>query len=178
MLTTAIAIAAAGIALALAVTAAGGTGARAASGAAPSFSLPATDGTSVSLTSLRGSPALLYFNEGVGCDACFYQQAKIEAATADFERAGVRVVPIAVNSADQLRAEMQRFGLVTPFLVDADRSVSAAYKTIGKGHHADLPGHSFVLVDAKGQLRWRLDDPSMFVDPARLLRDVNEVLGR
>lgn len=159
----------------LAIASSGG-GARTATGRAPGFSLPSTDGRTVSLAGLRGQPALLYFSEGVGCDPCFYQQAKIEEIQAAFDKAGLRVVPIVVNPADQVRAELRRFGLETPFLIDADRRVSKAYETIGTGHHADLPGHSFVLVDGSGRLRWRLDEPSMYVDPQRLLRDATAAL--
>lgn len=38
----------------------------------------------------------------------------------------------------------------TPFLLD-DGTVSEAYGTLGKGMHAGLPGHSFVLIDKHGQ---------------------------
>ncbi|MBN9328123.1 MAG: redoxin domain-containing protein, partial [Cellulomonas sp.] len=37
---------------------------------APDFTLTATDGTSATLSALRGKPVLLYFSEGAGCDAC------------------------------------------------------------------------------------------------------------
>jgi peroxiredoxin len=144
---------------------------------ASSFELPSTDGSTVSLADHRGHDVLLYFNEGVGCDACFYQQARIEAEQQRFDDAGLVVLPVVVNSAEQVRPELQRFGLRTPYLIDADRRVSAAYDTIGRGHHADLPGHSFVLVDGGGKLRWRLDEPSMFVEPERLVAGAEAALG-
>ena len=145
---------------------------------APDFELTTTDGRTVSLADHRRHDVLLYFSEGVGCDACFYQQARIEAEQQRFTDAGLTVVPVVVNRAADVRRELDRFGLTTPFLIDADRSVSAAYDTIGRGHHADLPGHSFVLVDGDGNLRWRMDEPSMFVEPERLVRGALDALGR
>lgn len=143
---------------------------------ASGFELPSTDGTTVSLADHRGHNVLLYFNEGVGCDACFYQQARIEAEQQRFDDAGLVVLPVVVNPAQQVAPELERFGLTTPYLIDADRRVSAAYDTIGRGHHADLPGHSFVLVDGNGRLRWRLDEPSMFVEPQRLVEGARVAL--
>lgn len=146
--------------------------------AAPGFELASTDGTNVSLSGHRGHDVLLYFSEGVGCDACFYQQARIEQEQQLLTAAGLTIVPIVVNPAADVRRELDRFGLTTPFLIDADRSVSAAYDTIGRGHHADLPGHTFVLVDGDGNMRWRLDEPSMFVEPSRLVDGAVGALGR
>lgn len=120
----------------------------------------------------------LYFSEGVGCDACFYQQARIEAEQGRFSDAGLTVVPVVVNPADAVRRELARFRLATPFLVDPDRAVSAAYDTLGRGHHPGPPGHSFVLVDRDGNLRWRTDEPSMFVEPAGLVAAATRALGR
>jgi len=145
---------------------------------APEFELSSTDGDVVSLADHRGHDVLLYFSEGVGCDACFYQQAQIEASQQAFADAGLTVLPVVVNPAADVRRELDRFGVTTPFLIDPDRSVSDAYDTIGLGHHADLPGHSFVLVDGDGTMRWRMDEPSMFVDPGRLVDGARQALGR
>jgi peroxiredoxin len=145
---------------------------------APSFELASTDGHTVSLADHLGHDVLLYFSEGVGCDSCFYQQASIEAEQQRLTDAELMVVPVVVNPATDVRRELDRFGLTTPFLIDTDRSVSAAYDTIGRGHHADLPGHSFVLVDREGTLRWRLDEPSMFVEPSRLIEGATRALSR
>jgi peroxiredoxin len=146
--------------------------------AAPSFELESTAGGTVSSNDLRGRDVLLYFSEGVGCDVCFYQQAMIEKEQQRLADAGLAIVPIVVNPAPDVRRELARFEITTPFLIDSDRSVSAAYDTIGRGHHADLPGHSFILVDRAGRMRWRLDDPSMYVEPAVLIRQAVAALGR
>ncbi|HEX6581791.1 MAG TPA: peroxiredoxin family protein [Actinomycetota bacterium] len=139
---------------------------------APAFTLASTAGDPVSLADYRGQDVLLYFSEGAGCDSCFYQMADLEDNAAKLSASGLSVVPIVVNPADQVLAEMGRFGLTTPFLIDADRSVSDAYGVVGTGMHADLPGHSFVLVDGSGRIAWRGDYPSMFVSADQLLSDI------
>ena len=74
---------------------------------APDFTLPTSDGRSVSLSSLRGSPVLLYFSEGAGCDACLLQMNQIERDPA-FAAAGITVLPIVMNTAAQITADMTR----------------------------------------------------------------------
>jgi peroxiredoxin len=139
---------------------------------APTFTLPSTGGGSVSLADFRGKDVLLYFSEGVGCDACFYQMQNLEQNATKLSAEGITVVPIVVNPADQVRVELDRFGLRTPFLVDANESVSSSYGVIGTGMHANLPGHSFILVDAAGRIAWSGDYPSMFVTTDQLLSDI------
>ena len=142
-------------------------------GAAPTFDLPSTDGSQVSLSSYKGRDVLLYFSEGVGCDPCFQQMNEIEADGRLADK-GLDVVPIVINDPDSVRGELSRFGIRTPFLLDQDKSVSGAYGVLGTGHHADLPGHSFILVGADGNIRWRRDYAVMFLTADDLMADLDE----
>lgn len=147
-----------------------------ATGPAPSFRLASTDGAEVSLADYRGRNVLLYFNEGVGCDACFFQTGKLEADQT-FKGLDVTLLPIVMNAAAQVETELRRFGLQTPYLVDPDGSVSRAYDVLGTGHHANLPGHSFILVGPDGRMRWRGDYPGMWIEPAELASTVRAELA-
>ncbi|GIV00294.1 MAG: peroxiredoxin [Actinomycetota bacterium] len=139
---------------------------------APGFTLPSTHGGSVALSDLRGRAVLLYFSEGVGCDPCFSQMVELERNADLLADAGLTVLPVVVNPAAGVRRELARFGIRTPFLIDADRSVSAAYGVLGQGMHPDLPGHTFVLVDEEGRIRREVTYPSMFVETEALLDDL------
>lgn len=143
---------------------------------APDFTLSTTAGTTVSLSQFRGHPVLLYFNEGAGCDACTMQLAAIERDQAAFDALGVKVLPIVMNSPAQIQPDLDRFKVTTPVLID-DGTVSAAYDTLGKGMHAGLPGHSFVLIDSNGTQLWYGEYPSMWLDPATLLSEITTRLG-
>lgn len=139
---------------------------------APGFTLTATNGKTVSLASYRSHDVVLYFNEGAGCDACFYQMRQFEQHAAQLRRAGITIVPIVMNPASQIRPELASFGLRTPYLIDASGAVSRAYGTLGKGMHAGLPGHGFVLIDAHGTERWYGEYPSMYLSTAGLIAQV------
>jgi peroxiredoxin len=137
---------------------------------APDFTLPDTNGQAVSLSALRGSAVLLYFSEGAGCDACLIQMLQIEKDPA-FAAAGIKVLPIVMNTAEQIGSEMTRIGVKTPFLLD-NGTVSQAYNTLGKGMHEGLPGHGFALIDAQGIQKWSGEYPSMWLDPTDLMKEI------
>ena len=131
------------------------------------FTLPMSDGSTVSLSDYAGSPVILYFNEGAGCDSCLVQMAKIEQEPG-FAEAGIAVLPIVMNTAVQINADRERLGVEAPFALD-DGTVSEAYGTLGTGMHEGLPGHGFILIDGDGVQRWYGNYPSMWLDPTELL---------
>jgi peroxiredoxin len=143
---------------------------------APDFTLTDTTGHQVHLADYRGGDVLLYFSEGAGCGSCLQQMAAIEKDKAAFDKANITVLPIVMNTRDQIMRDMATYGVKTPFLLDHGR-VSTAYKTIGHGMHAGLPGHSFVLIDKNGMQRWYGEYPSMWLAPTDLLKQVDKHLG-
>lgn len=143
--------------------------------AAP-FTLTDTAGKTQSLADYRGHNVLLYFNEGAGCGSCLVQMAQIEKQAAAFKAADITVLPIVMNTRDQILPDMAANKVATPFLLD-DGTVSSAYGTLGKGMHEGLPGHSFVLIDATGTQRWYGEYPSMWMDPTQLLAKATSILA-
>jgi peroxiredoxin len=145
------------------------------SNAAPAFTLPDTAGGTVSLADYRGKNVILYFSEGAGCQACLVQMADIEKRKAEYDVSNFVVLPIVMNTKEQITADMAANGVKTPFLLD-DGTVSTEYKTIGKGMHAGLPGHSFVVIDAAGVQRWFGEYPGMWLNPDDLLTQAKGAL--
>lgn len=141
---------------------------------APDFTLSRTDGSAVTLSDLRPAPVILYFNEGAGCYSCTVQMAEIEKHPG-FEEAGITVLPIVMNTAEQILPDMAQFDVTTPFLLD-DGTVSKAYDVLDKGMHPGLPGHGFVLIDGDGVQRWYGNYPSMWLEPDALLDEAKKRL--
>ena len=143
---------------------------------APEFTLTDTDGSEHTLAQHRGENVLLYFSEGAGCQSCIVQMGEIEKQAAAFEKLDVTVLPIVMNTREQITADVTANGVTTPFLLD-DGTVSEAYGTLGKGMHAGLPGHSFVLIDRQGRQRWYGEYPSMWLAPEDLLDEIRSNLS-
>jgi peroxiredoxin Q/BCP len=94
---------------------------------APTFSLPATDGQDISLESLKGRKAVLYFypkDDTSGCtrEAQEFQALRQEFAAADTEIIGVS--PDSLKSHDKFRA---KYGLQFPLASDEAKSMLEAY---------------------------------------------------
>ena len=142
---------------------------------APDFELTDTAGDTHTLADHRGENVVLYFNEGAGCQSCIVQMGEIEKRADAFAGDNITVLPIVMNTRDQIVRDMKLNGVQTPFLLD-DGTVADAYGTLGKGMHAGLPGHSFVLIDTEGQQRWYGEYPSMWLDPDDLLTEVRSRL--
>ena len=135
------------------------------------------DGREISLQSLRGKKTLLFFSEGVMCQACFVQIKDIEKVGTELEKKGIGVVSITPDSAETLRQAIDQYGISTPMIADDDHDMSAAFDTLGRGMHSDTPGHAFVLVDETGKVVWQRDywlEPyrTMYVEPETLLADL------
>ena len=143
---------------------------------APDFTLTDTSGVQHRLSDHRGENVVLYFNEGAGCQSCIVQMGEIEKQAKAFGAEDITVLPIVMNTREQILADMNVNGVRTPFLLD-DGTVSRAYGTLGKGMHAGLPGHSFVLIDKQGRQRWYGEYPSMWLAPKQLLEQVRAKLG-
>lgn len=144
---------------------------------APPFTLASTDGSKVSLSDYRGRNVLLYFNEGVGCDACFYQTVDLQNDASEFQANDITLLPIVVNPADQVGPELARFGITTPYLIDEGGRVSEEYGMLGNGMHANLPGHGFVFIDASGRVRWQNEYPSMYASASEVMSAIRPYLG-
>lgn len=133
-------------------------------------------GEAISSASVRQDKTLLFFSEGVMCQACFEQIKGLEQMQAELDKRGIRLVSITPDSPGDLEQAIAHYGITSPLIADDDRNMSAAFNTLGKGMHADTPGHAFALIE-KGEVVWYRDywlppDRTMYVDPAKVLADL------
>lgn len=133
-------------------------------------------GRPITSTSLYGKKTLLFFSEGVMCQACFEQIKGLEAMRAELEARGIELVSITPDPPADLEQAIGQYGIESPMIADADRDMSAVFDTLGRGMHADTPGHAFALIE-RGKVLWYRDywlapDQTMFVEPAQILADL------
>jgi peroxiredoxin Q/BCP len=146
------------------------------SGPAPAFSeRDVVSGVPLSNGSLRGRNVLLFFSEGVMCQACFQQIQALQANVGGLKSRRLLLVNVTTDSPDVLRQAAQAYGITTPLVSDEDRDMSNAYDVLGQGMHPDTAGHTFVLLDRRGQIRWRRDYGVMYVPPGKLFADIPDV---
>ena len=147
-------------------------------GSAPQFvGSNVITGQTISSQTLRGQKTLLFFSEGVMCQACLEQIRDIDQVGTELAKLHIRLVSITPDSTAELKQAIGQYGITSPMISDASRSMSNAFNMLGKGMHADTPGHAFVLIDRRGTVLWQRDyyQPPyrlMYVKPARLLHDI------
>jgi peroxiredoxin len=147
--------------------------------AAPDFTLPSTTGEPVSLSDYQGESTLVYFHEGLGCQACWDQIRDLEASSAQLEEAGIdELVTITTGPVDLIAQKMADDGLSSLALADTDLAVSRQYEANKYGMMGETrPGHSFLLVGPEGDIQWRADyggapDYTMYLPVPKILADL------
>jgi peroxiredoxin Q/BCP len=141
---------------------------------APDFALTdVVSGKQVTAASLRGSETMLFFSEGVNCQACMVQAADLEKA-GTLDKEGIRLVSVTTDQPGDLAQAARQYGITTPLLADPTTAMSSAYGMLGHGGmgHPDTNGHAFMLLDEQGTVRWHRAYQEMYVEPAKLLRDM------
>ena len=133
-------------------------------------------GRAITSESLRGKKTLLFFSEGVMCQACFEQIKGLEQMQSELDKRGIALVSVTPDSAADLEQAIRQYGIESPMIADEDRDMSAAFDTLGRGMHGDTPGHAFALIEL-GKVVWYRDywlppDRTMYVEPAKVLADL------
>lgn len=126
---------------------------------APDFSLPSTDGSTVTLSSFKGKQnVLIYFSEGLTCDPCMQQIPELDKYSADFSKLNVKVLSVTMDSVSSSKEAMGRYGIQSPILsyfsAQTEKDYDLTPYSMGMGRRA---GHTFVLVNEEGKILWRKD---------------------
>jgi peroxiredoxin Q/BCP len=141
---------------------------------APAFAVrDVVSGRQITAADLRGRQTLLFFSEGVNCQACLVQAADLQKDDT-LKKAGIQLVSVTTDPAKELAQAARQYGIRTPMLADATAAMSSAYGMLGHGgmQHPDRDGHAFMLVDEDGRIAWHQAYQEMYVPPDRLLDDM------
>ncbi len=100
------------------------------------FSLPDTEGTTVSLADLTGSEALVVIFLCNHCPYVIHVQTELAAVAREYEARGIRFVGINSNdteaypddSPEKMREAKERIGYSFPYLFDESQEVAKAYR--------------------------------------------------
>jgi len=119
--------------------------------AAPSFTLSATGGGEASLSDFLGKPLVLVFYPGDDTPVCTKQLNSYNDDLSQFEALNAQVVAISAQSVESHEKFSDKHGFKFPLLADTDKSVAAAYGTLGP---LGFPRRSVFIVDSNGVVRY------------------------
>ena len=124
---------------------------------APDFELLDQDGEPVRLSSLRGSPVVLYFYPKADTPGCTTQACGIRDRHADYDAAGAVVLGVSPDEPRALRRFADKYDLDFTLLADTEHAVADAYGTwaeksmYGRTYWGAL--RSTFLIDEEGVVR-------------------------
>ncbi|NKN36500.1 peroxiredoxin [Agrobacterium sp. a22-2] len=123
---------------------------------APDFTLPRNGGDSLTLSSLRGKPVVLYFYPKDDTSGCTTEAIAFSSLSADFEAAGATVIGISPDSVKSHDKFIAKHGLSLALAADEDKSVLEAY---GVWKEKSMYGRTYMgverstfLIDPEGKI--------------------------
>ena len=98
---------------------------------APDFTLPAADGTKVTLSELRNRKVIVYFYPAAMTPGCTTQAVDFTAHLDDFTTAGYDVLGISPDPVDKLQEFVTKESLTLTLLSDESKGIMKAYGAYG-----------------------------------------------
>lgn len=146
---------------------------------APDFTLESYDGKKITLSQLKGKNVLLFFNEGLMCyPACWNQIAAFGKDKSLAEKAVVLNIQVDPKIEwKQAITKMPDLAAAT-VVFDSDKQVSQKYGVLtlpSSMHKGQFPGHSYVIVDKEGIVKFVRDDASMAVRNNELAAEIDKL---
>ncbi|MGN6727508.1 MAG: thioredoxin-dependent thiol peroxidase [Tepidisphaeraceae bacterium] len=99
---------------------------------APSFTLEASDGTTVDSSQLKGKTYVLYFYPKADTPGCTKEACGFRDAIASYKKLNVPVFGISPDPVKDVTKFAQKFDLNFPLLADADHAVCEAFGVWGE----------------------------------------------
>lgn len=148
---------------------------------APDFSLESYNGEKVSLSALKGKKVILFFSEGAMCyPGCWDQVSAFASGVKDFADKNAVVYTVIVDPRQDWKEAVDKEPKMASanVLIDSGGQVSSKYGALtvtSSMHRGQFPGHTYVIVDAEGIVRYLFDDESMLVRNKELLVELNKI---
>ena len=144
---------------------------------APDFTLSSYDGKKVSLKDFKGQNVILFFNEGLMCYPACWNQIVAFGKDNAFKDKNTVVLNITVDNKNDWKKAIDKMPELAgnTVLLDPNREVSTLYGVLALNssmHRGQFPGHTYILIDKDGVVRFEKDDAQMAVRNQELLSEV------
>jgi len=142
---------------------------------APDFSLPSTDGRTVSLRDLRGKKVILYFYPKDSTPGCTKEACDFRDNAGRLKRKGATVIGVSADSVKSHEKFSKKYDLPFPLLSDESKEMLRAYgvwrekKFMGRTYMGIV--RTTVVIDEAGKIEHVYDEVSV-------KNHVDEVLGQ
>lgn len=155
---------------------------------APDFTLASYNGDETTLSSLKGKNVVLFFSEGLMCyPACWDQIAAFgkdneftNEQVPSFRSKNTVVLTIVNDPKNEWKGAIEKMPELAhaTVLLDTDKKVSITYNMLSlpsSMHKGQLPGHTYVIIDKEGVVKYVRDDVQMAVRNQELIAEIDKL---
>ena len=137
---------------------------------APDFTMPATDGRTVSLSGMKGKPFILYFYPKADTPGCTKEACAFQEASPNLEEIGLDVIGVSPDKIKPIEKFATKYSLTFPLASDEDHAVAERF---GSWVEKSMYGRKYMgidrstfLIDASGKIMkiWRKVSVSVHAD--------------
>ncbi|HEY5600898.1 MAG TPA: peroxiredoxin family protein [Patescibacteria group bacterium] len=135
---------------------------------APDFELYSYDGEKIRLQDQKGKKVVLFFTEGVMCYPSCWNQIAAFGNDEAFQKEDTAVFSIVVDTKNEWKRAVDKMPELaqTAILLDVSKEISKEYGVLSlpsSMHKGQFPGHTYLVLDKEGVIRFIKDDPQMAV---------------
>lgn len=146
---------------------------------APEFTLTDIQGKTYTNESLKGKKVVLFFNEGLACYPACWDQMKQLSSDSKLNTDDVVTLSVVVDSKESWGSAIAKTSELGAIKVAFDQG-SIASKAFGmtsapSSMHGGVPGHSYVVLDGDGIVRFVLDDPKMGIKNGEIYSELSKL---
>lgn len=147
---------------------------------APDFTLEGYNGDKITLSSLKGKKVILFFSEGLMCYPACWDQIAAFGTDKEFASKNTVVLTIVNDPKSEWKGAIDKMPELAQatVLLDTSKQVSITYRMLSlpsSMHKGQLPGHTYVVIDKEGIVRYVKDDPQMAIRNQELLTEVDKL---
>lgn len=134
----------------------------------PQFSLQDRNGNTYNPENLKGKNVVLFFSEGLACYPACWQQIAAFGTDQRFNNADTIALSVVLDSPEDWQKTNQKMDGIDKanIIFDKGGQISRTFgmmSVTSSMRQGTSPGHTYVIMDKQGIVRYVFDDPSMAV---------------
>jgi thioredoxin-dependent peroxiredoxin len=153
-------------------------------GLAPDFTLRSDKGEEVTLSSLRGSPVVLYFYPKDDTPGCTTQACSFRDNVFAFKKEGAVILGVSVDDVASHKAFEQKHGLPFTLLADPEKKVTKQYGVLKTYMGVmEMARRDTFIIDPKGRIAKHYENvepeghSQVVLDEIKALKAANKATG-
>ncbi len=134
----------------------------------PDIRLTDKNGKTFSSADFKGKYTVLFFNEGLMCYPACWNQISAFGSDQRFNSDKIQAISVVTDPANEWQQAITKMPELAKATTLFDEGANASRQlglltTASSMHKGSLPGHTYIVIDREGIVRYVFDDPNMAI---------------